>query len=101
MGGFHLTLNQNAGENVKVRMFEPLQPDTAVREHMTYKAGSDLLVTFNHRNAQPGDKTPEPGNYGFDLYDFDDLIFQTSRGFFTLEEAKRAALSAAATLEDA
>ena len=76
---------------MKVRMFEALQPDTEVREHMTYAAGSDLLVTFNHRNADSGD-------YGYDLYDFDDLVFQTSRKFNSLEDAKSAAMAAAATL---
>ena len=72
-------------------MFEPLQPDTEVREHMTYAAGSDLLVTFNHRNTDSGD-------YGYDLYDFDDLVFQTSRKFNSLEDAKSAAMAAAARL---
>lgn len=76
---------------MKVRMFEPLQPDTEVREHMTYAAGSEILVTFNHWNADSGD-------YGYDLYDFDDLVFQTSRKFTSLEDAKSAAIEAAATL---
>ena len=72
-------------------MFEALQPDTEVREHMTYAAGSELLVTFNNRNADSGD-------YGYDLYDFDDLVFQTSRKFTSLEDAKSAAMAAAARL---
>ena len=46
-------------------------------------------------------QTEDAGNYGYDLYDFDDLIFQTSGDFSSLEEAKRSALSAAATLEAA
>ena len=58
-------------------MFEPLQPDTEVREYKTYMAGSDLLVTFNHRNVVPQTQTEEPEHYGYDLYDFDDLVFQT------------------------
>ena len=86
---------------MKVRMFEPLQPDTEVREHMTYMAGSDLLVTFKHRNVVPETQTEESEHYGYDLYDFDDLIFQTSSEFSTLEDAKSAALSAAAMLEAA
>lgn len=86
---------------MKVRMFETLQPDTAVREHMTYKTESDLLVTFKHRAVRLESKAPDPEVYGFDLYDFDDLIFQTSGDFSSLEEAKRSALSAAATLEAA
>jgi hypothetical protein len=73
-------------------MFEPLQPDTEVREHMTYAAGSDLLVTFSHHRADPGD-------YGYDLYDFDDLVFQTARDYSSLEDAKSAAIVAIATLE--
>ena len=86
---------------MKVRMFESLQPDTEVREYTTYKAGSDLLVTFNHRNADTDRQTEDAGNYGYDLYDFDDLIFQTAGDFSSLEDAKRSALSAAATLEPA
>jgi len=72
-------------------MFEPLETDTPVQEQMTYAAGSDLLVTFNHRNAHQGD-------YGYDLYDFDDFIFQTSPNFTSLEDAKCAAMEAAALL---
>jgi hypothetical protein len=76
---------------VKVRMFEPLQPDTEVREHMTYAAGTDLLVTFTHQNVGAS-------HYGYDLYDFDDLVFQTSRDFSSLEEAKTSAMKAVARL---
>ena len=77
---------------MKVRMFETLQPDTEVREQMTYAAGSDLLVTFNHH-------TTDPGDYGYDLYDFDDLVFQTARDYSSLDDAKSAAIMAIATLE--
>ena len=77
---------------MKVRMFEPLQLDTEVREHTTYAAGPDLLVTFSHHNTDPGD-------YGYDLYDFDDLVFQTARDYSSLEDAKSAAIEAIATLE--
>lgn len=78
---------------MKVRMFETLQPDTEVREQMTYAAGSDLLVTFFSHH------TNDPGDYGYDLYDFDDLVFQTARDYSSLEDAKSAAIVAAATLE--
>lgn len=86
---------------MKIRMFEPLQPHTEVREHMTYMAGSDLLVTFNHRNIVVETRNEESEHYGYDLYDFDDLVFQTSADFSSLEDAKRAALSAATLLEAA
>lgn len=86
---------------MKIRMFEPLQPHTEVREHTTYMAGSDLLVTFKHRNVVPETQAEESENYGYDLYDFDDLVFQTSDDFSSLEDAKRAALSAATLLEAA
>jgi hypothetical protein len=68
-------------------MFEPLKPDTEVREHTTYMAGSDLLVTFKHHNVVPETQTEESEHYGYDLYDFDDQIFQTSSDFSTLEAA--------------
>ena len=77
---------------MKVRMFETLQPDTEVREQMTYAAGPDLLVTFSHH-------TTDPGDYGYDLYDFDDLVFQTARDYSSLDDAKSAAIMAVATLE--
>ena len=73
-------------------MFEPLQPHTEVREYTTYMAGSGLLVTFNHRSVVPETQTEESEHYGYDLYDFDDLVFQTSGDFSSLEDAKRAAL---------
>ncbi len=86
---------------MKVRMFESLQPHTEVREHMTYMAGSELLVTFKHRYVVAETQTEESENYGYELYDFDDLIFQTSGDFSSLEDAKSAAIAAIATLEAA
>ena len=86
---------------MKIRMFEPLQPDTEVREHTTYMAGSGLLVTFKHRSDVAETRNEESENYGYDLYDFDDLVFQTAGDFSSLEDAKRAALSAATLLEAA
>ena len=73
-------------------MFEPLQPNTEFREQTTYAAGSDLLVTFSHH-------TTDPEHYGYDLYDFDDLVFQTARDYSSLDDAKSAAIMAVATLK--
>jgi hypothetical protein len=43
----------------------------------------------------------DPGGYGYDLYDFDDLVFQTARDFSSLENAKSAAIVTIATLLEA
>jgi hypothetical protein len=85
---------------MKIRMFEPLRPHTEVREQMTYSAGSELLVTFKKNHAEHPSQPTFDGDYGFDLYDFDDLVFQTAGRFSSLEDAKQAAMESVASLGD-
>lgn len=80
-------------------MFETLQPHTEVREHNTYQAGDDLLVTFKKTASDPIKPPHFEGDYGFDLYDFDDLIFQTAGSYSSLEDAKQAAIAAVTSIK--
>ena len=84
---------------MKINMFETLQPNTEVREHTTYQAGTDLLVTFKKTASNPIKPSHFEGDYGFDLYDFDDLVFQTAGSYSSLEDAKQAAMAAVASMK--
>lgn len=77
---------------MRMQLFEILGEQTTVRLDRTYQTDAGLMVTFSTAtNSQFASR-----DFGFDLYDLDDHIFESGRQFPSLEDARNAALVAAA-----
>ena len=80
---------------MRMQLFEVLRAQTTVRLDRTYQTEAGLMVSFSTGTSR--DSATE--EFGFDLYDLDDHIFESARHFPSLEDAKGAALMAASLHE--
>ena len=77
---------------MRMQLFEILGEQTTVRLDRTYQTDAGLMVTFSTAaNSECASR-----DFGLDLYDLDDHIFESGRHFPSLQDARNAAMVAAA-----
>ena len=79
---------------MRMQLFENLGTQTEISLLKSYQLGNGLMAKFNRRGTSTTHLGSTSQAFSFDLYDFDDHIFERSESFSTLEEAKWAALAA-------